>query len=91
MFNDLYDRAIDFGGHPNPHATFSTIRMGDDLPENSFVTLALVSAPATLQHAMKSVAQVGLTALFIFQHIFKAKFDLLGIRAEMDRLRQTHL
>jgi hypothetical protein len=31
--------------------------------------------------------QVGLAALFIFQHVFKAKFELLGIKAEMNRLR----
>jgi len=40
---------------------------------------------------MKNVAQVGLTALFIFQHIFKAKFELLGIREEMDKLRSEDL
>ena len=40
---------------------------------------------------MKSVAQVGLTALFIFRHLSHAKFELLGIRAEMDRLRLRNL
>jgi len=39
---------------------------------------------------MKSVAQVGLAALFIFQHVFKAKFELLGIKAEMNRLRREN-
>jgi hypothetical protein len=40
---------------------------------------------------MKSVAQIGLAGLFIFQHFFKAKFELLSIRAEMDKLRQEAL
>jgi hypothetical protein len=40
---------------------------------------------------MKSVAQVGLMALFIFQHIFKAKFELLGINVEMNALRNENL
>jgi hypothetical protein len=52
---------------------------------------AFVTDPNILQHAMKSVAQVGLAALFIFQHIFKAKFELLGIKAEMNRLRRENL
>jgi hypothetical protein len=39
---------------------------------------------------MKSVAQVGLTTLFIFQHIFKANFELLGINAEMNALRSEN-
>jgi hypothetical protein len=91
IFGDLYERSIDFGGHPNPHGTFSAMKMETNPPDKSLSAFAMVTDPTTLQHAMKSVAQVGLTALFIFQHIFKAKFELLGIRAEMDRLRQTHL
>jgi hypothetical protein len=90
-FQTFYQRAIDFGGHPNPHATFSTMQMPEPNPDNSFTAFAMVTDPTNLKHGMKSVAQVGLTALFIFQHIFKAKFELLGIRAEMDRLRLEQL
>ena len=88
IFQVNYNRAIDFGGHPNPHATFSTMELE---PNNSILTLEMTVEPKILFHAMKSAAQVGLTALFIFQNIFKAKFELLGIRAEMDALRREHL
>jgi hypothetical protein len=91
VFNDLYERSIDFGGHPNPHAAMSTVQMPDDPLDKSLTTLALSTDDKVLQHAMKSVAQVGLMTLFIFQHIFKAKFELLGIRAEMDKLRRENL
>jgi hypothetical protein len=60
-------------------------------PDSTIFTWAMTTDIKVLLHAMKSAAQVGLTALFIFQHIFKAKFELLGIRAEMDALRQEHL
>lgn len=88
LFQIFYDRSIDFGGHPNPHATFSTMEI---LSDSSFTALALATDPQILKHAMKSVAQVELTVLFMFQHIFPAKFELLGIRAEMDRLRLQNL
>lgn len=88
LFQIFYDRSIDFGGHPNPHATFSAMEMPS---ENSVVALAMVTDPHIIQHTLKSVAQVGLTALYIFQHIFKAKFELLGVRAEMDKLRLENL
>jgi hypothetical protein len=92
LFALFYERAIDFGGHPNPHATFSTMKMDTDTNQDkSFTAFAMITDPTTLKHAMKCTAQVGLTALFMFQHIFKAKFELLGIRAEMDRLRREHL
>lgn len=88
LFKIFYERTIDFGGHANPHGTMSTTEMVGD---NSFITVAMTVDDVMLRHAMKSSAQVGLTALFIFQHIFKAKFELLGIRAEMNALRATNL
>ena len=90
-FQTFYKRSIDFGAHPNPAALMSTIQMPKDPVDQSFTALALSTDQQVLRHAMKSVAQVGLTALFIFQHIFKAKFELLGIREEMDRLRLENL
>jgi hypothetical protein len=90
IFNLFYQRTIDFGGHPNPNATFSALKMDDavDGKSTSFTAIALSSDTDAVLHAMKSVAQVGLTVLYIFQHIFKAKFELLGIRAEIDALKQ---
>jgi hypothetical protein len=72
----------------NPHATFSAMEMHAD---NSFTPLAMVTDHQILLHAIKNVAQVGLIALFIFQHVFKAKFELLGLRAEMERLKYSGL
>ena len=40
LFQIFYDRSIDFGGHPNPHATFSTMQI---LSDSSFTALALVT------------------------------------------------
>src|SRR5262249_27423399 len=91
VFQKFYDRSIDFGGHPNPHGIMSTVQMPENPIDQSFTALALTTDQKVLLHAMKSTAQVGLTALFIFQHIFKPKFELLGIREEMDRLRREKL
>lgn len=53
------------------------------------MTLAISNDPTNLAHALKSTAQVGLTALHILQHVFKVKFKLLGIRQDMDALKTT--
>ena len=90
-FQTLYERSISFGAYPNPAALMSTLQMPKDPVDQSFTAFALSPDEQVLRHAMKSVAQVGLTALFIFQHIFKAKFELLGIREEMDKLRSEDL
>ncbi len=89
IFNEHYERTIDFGGHPNPHAVFGAMRMDENGSQKSLMALALSSDPKMLQHALKSVAEMGLTSLYIFQHIYTAKFELLGIRKIMQDLRAT--
>ena len=61
IFNEHYGRTIDFGGHPNPHAVLSAMRMDEDGSQNSLTALALTSDTKVLQHALKSVAEMGLT------------------------------
>lgn len=43
LFQEFYDRSIDFGGHPNPHAAMSMVQMADTPVDNSFTTLALTT------------------------------------------------
>jgi hypothetical protein len=87
LFDDLYQRSIDFGGHPNPHGSFSAMVLDDSGGEAGMTTLAISNDPTTLAHALKNTAQVGLTALHILQHVFTAKFELLGIRHDLEVLR----
>jgi hypothetical protein len=89
VFDDMYNRSINFGGHPNPHGAFSMMEL--DEASKTIFTYAITTDPKVILHAFKSVAQVGLTALFILQHVFKAKFELLGVRADMDALRGAGL
>jgi hypothetical protein len=92
IFRFLYQRSIDYGGHPNPHGMLTAMNMDkEDDKVTSITTLALTVEPLPIIFAMKSVAQVGLTALYIFHEMFKAKFELLGIRGEMDALRKAGL
>lgn len=91
IFKAFYDRTIDFGAHPNPFGMLSTLKMEKQEGGGTMGIDALTIAADPLLHAMKTTAQVGLTALFVFQNIFKEKFELLGIRGEMDALRRHHL
>ena len=91
-FKLLYDRSIDYGGHPNPYGLLTGMTMETkDEQLTSITTLALTDDPIITMFAMKHVAQVGLTSLCTFQHMCEAKFELLGIRAEMDALRRAGL
>ena len=88
-FKLLYNRTIDFGGHPNPSGTLNAIKLEKEKTSISYTTLALVTEELPLLHALENTRQVGLAVLFVFQHIFKQKFELLGIRKEMDAKRRA--
>ena len=88
-FVDDYERSINFGGHPNPHAALSAIVPDEREGLSSLKVLAISSEPRIVEHALKCTAQVGLTALCVLQHIFKEKFELLGIRQEIDALKAS--
>jgi hypothetical protein len=91
-FKLLYDRSIEYGGHPNPYGVLSAMKMETkDDQLTSITTLALTDDPTITMFAMQNVAQVGLTSLSIFQLMCEAKFELLGIRAELDALKKTGL
>ena len=89
IFDESYERTIDFGGHPNPHAAFSAMHMDEDEGQTGLTVLAISNDVTVVQHALKSTAQIGLTALHIFQHVFSDKFEALGIREAMEGLRAT--
>jgi hypothetical protein len=86
-FDLFYQRSIDFGAHPNPHATMSATV----LDKTGFTPVALTDDPEFINFALKSTAEVGLTALCVLQHVFKERFELLGIRQEIDTLKASCL
>jgi hypothetical protein len=93
IFKDMYDRSIDFGAHPNPNGMLGAMNIIKDSDEQmtGMSTVALAEDLKVTEFAIHKVAQVGLTSLCIFQHMFTEKFEMLGIRAELDALKQTGL
>jgi hypothetical protein len=90
-FVEDYERSINFGGHPNPHGTLSATVPDERDGLNSLTVLAISSEPKIVVHALKCTAQVGLTALCVLQQVFKEKFELLGVRQEIDALKASGL
>lgn len=87
VFKDFYQRTIDFGGHPNQHALFAPMDMVERDGEVMLTSFAFAVDEINLRHAIRSTAQVGLTSLHVLQHVFTAKFELLGIRERLAVLR----
>jgi hypothetical protein len=90
-FNLLYQRSVNFGAHPNPHAIIGITALDERGNETGVMVVAISNDSQIIKFVLKSTAQVGLTALCILQHVFREKFELLGIRQEIDALKNTGL
>lgn len=88
IYEDLYQRTIDFGAHPNPRAVFSTTSLEG---EGQIMPHAITSDPKIMVHTLKSAAQMGLAALRVLECAYKSRFEQLGLRSEMDALAKTEL
>jgi len=79
----LYERTIDFGGHPNERAVTQMLKLTKK--ERRIDVNYLTGHTSGMDLALKSVAQVGVCGLKIFRYAFPERYDLLGLT---DRLRQ---
>lgn len=87
-FGKLYDRLIDFGAHPNEQGFSLNSAIRKDGDSVHFDTVYLQGGGFPLDFALKTLGQVGLWVLFVMQPIYKERYELLGIRAEMDEIRR---
>ena len=83
----LYDRTIDFGGHPNEMAITSSFTIEEKDGDIKLQQIYASGVNMQQRHAMKSAAQVGVCSLYILREIFKERFDILGLTARLDKLR----
>jgi hypothetical protein len=87
-FNVLYDRLMDFGAHPNEqgYSLNSTIIRDDSHVHFNAIYLHGDGLPLDL--GMRTAAQVGLWPLHLMQLLYRERYELLGIRGELDELRK---
>lgn len=85
IYTKLYDRTIDYGGHPNERGA----SMSSDLvhlPDGGqqWLTVYLHEDGLMLDYCLKTTAQVGLCALRIARLIYPARAQAVGISYQMD-------
>jgi hypothetical protein len=83
-YSDLYENAIDFGGHPNPKGVTPIIRCDED----SFSHIDLHEDGLFLHHCLDSTARAGICSLYVFHEILPERFNLT-IKKKIDALRLT--
>lgn len=86
-FEDLYQRAIDFGGHPNERAVTGNMKMVEEPGKRTMLAIMQHGDGIELNLALKSAAQCAMVSLEMLQVVFDARFELLGVNAAMLNLR----
>jgi len=85
---DLYDRTIDYGGHPNERAFLSVVKKEADESKTTFQSAYLIGNEPAHKLCLKSCAQIGICALCIFRTIFRERFDILGLSETLEKLKK---
>lgn len=86
-YNELYDRTIDYGAHPNQLGD----SMGSALEDTGdggkrFVTIYLHEDGLMLDFALRTTAQVGLCVLRIAQLIYPLRMQATGVQFQLETI-----
>src|SRR5262245_31027846 len=87
----FYQRCIEYGAHPNEQAIMGSLQLKEGTDRVEVLQIYLHEDGAALRAAVKGTAEIGLCALCIFQHVsvFTARFELLGLKQELQSLRKV--
>ena len=80
MVEELYHRTIKYGAHPNPGALFTDLEtLLGDTPSLTFQYITNIEKdPIPFLLCIKSIAEVGIVSLRIYEEIFFKRFQIIG-------------
>jgi hypothetical protein len=87
IYQELYERCIDFGAHPNEKAVTLGLVRGSLKTQNIQFRL-LPGDGLELDHSLRTAAQVGICVLKVFRTIFNIQFDSEGLSEQLEQAAQ---
>lgn len=84
IYQDLYERTIDFGAHPNEKSVVANIVRGSVGSGNIQVKM-LPGNDQTLDHALRTCGQVGICALKVLNLVFEPQFAGQGFQEKITK------
>lgn len=89
QYDHHYSRLIEFGAHPNEMGySLNTTMQRNDAGDTTIETVYLQADGMQIDNGLKVAGQIGLWALHLMQLLYRERFELLGIRADLEDLRQ---
>lgn len=85
---NLYEHTIDYGAHPNERALTQSLGVGKGGGKVRFQIIYLNGDSRALRETCRDAAKIGACALAVFRVVYKERFDLPGLTATLQQLRQ---
>jgi hypothetical protein len=84
IYQELYERSIDFGAHPNEKSV--TLNMVKESMTTQTLQFRILPGDGlVLDHALRTCAQVGICALKVLDLVFGEQFAKLDIKEKIER------
>jgi hypothetical protein len=83
---DLYERLIDLGAHPNQLGVLTAIRRSREENRRKYRVGILYPEKLPMMFTLRLAVAVGVGALKIFRLVYPERFALVGLDAEIDAL-----
>jgi hypothetical protein len=85
----LYERTIDFGGHPNERALSQVLRMERGDADVRFEHRYLMTGEeVAFGVCLKTTATIGVCALDLFRLVYQERMMILGLTDKLTRLKE---
>src|SRR5262245_43019577 len=88
IYATLYERTIQYGGHPNEKTVSQSLRLDTKPGRVAIDQLYLQGDGLILDHWIRSANQIGICVMKIFDHVHRERFEGLGVRSRMDALAE---
>lgn len=85
---ELYDRTIDYGAHPNELALMQTLHIKEGEKKVEFKIVYLEGVSEQLALVLKTTAQIGVCSISLLRDIYKKRYDILGVTNILDNLKK---
>lgn len=80
IYEELYDRTIQWGGHPNEKTVTQGLAMKDGTNDLHLEQIYLQGDSKVLQHWIHTANQIGICVLKIFEHIHHQRFEKVKVK-----------
>jgi hypothetical protein len=86
IYEMLYDRTIQFGGHPNEKTVTQSLKLDIKPGETRIDQIYLQGDGSILDHWIRTANQIGICVLKIFEHVHHERFRKLNAKKRIEPL-----